>query len=48
MVFLSGFPPFAFTGHSNFRNSKRLHEFEEVKSPGKAVEVTVKSKEENS
>ncbi len=56
--YLSGFPPFSFSGHSNFtcRNSKRLHgfeeickrlrEFEDIKSP--AVEVTVNSKEENS
>ncbi len=31
-----------------FRNCKRLREFEEYKSQGKAVEVTVNNKKENS
>ncbi len=36
--FLSGFPPFSFSGYS--RNCKKLSEFEE-KSQGKAVKMTV-------
>jgi hypothetical protein len=33
---------------THYRNCKRLHEFEKYKSQGKAVEVTVNSKEKNS
>jgi hypothetical protein len=33
---------------TNCRNGKRLRESEEIESQGKAVEVTVKSKEETS
>jgi hypothetical protein len=46
MFFYPCFPPFSFTVNS--RNCKRLREFEEIKSQGKAVEVTVNSMEENS
>jgi hypothetical protein len=46
MVFYPCFPPFSFTVNS--RICKRLREFEEIKSEGKAVEVTVNSMEENS
>jgi hypothetical protein len=36
------------TAVTHCRNCKRLREFEEIESQGKAVEVTVNSKEENS
>ncbi len=32
----------------NYRNCKKLREFEEIEIQGKAVEVTVNGKEENS
>jgi hypothetical protein len=47
-VVLSGFPPFSFTGYiTHCRNYKRLREFEKYKSQGKAEEVTLNRKEEN-
>jgi hypothetical protein len=46
--FFSGFPPFSFTLYC--RTCKRLRDFEEIEisAKGKAVEVTVTRKEENS
>jgi hypothetical protein len=48
--FLSGFPPLSFTVSSN-RNLETLRgrlSLKKLKSQGRAVEVTVNSKEENS
>jgi len=45
--FRSGFPPFSFTVYSQW-TVETLREFEEIESQGKAVEVAVNSKAENS
>ncbi len=49
-VFLSGFPPFSFTAYSNWTVEpvKGCVSLKKYKSQGKAVEVTVNRKEENS